>query len=464
MNELFQLLYGKDMQGYRFVKGKGTCINETDDPRPQFRYYHNSWEANYKSFIESVRMDSNKVAKSLKPQLDLCFQKCEEVSASLTSLSDVTEVPSSNFMQTVTCTEAPTMPSAANCATPSRSEIESSSVIDLTESSPLETFGHTAWLTTASELTRKQLSDIDVPQVNSCNSSNVFSVFGAYTEANPLSLTSLPPERLVAQAEVAVRSKNGHQEPTGVTIQGLGTFSGSGVAILKKFCEISFLKAAIRSEDRWLKSGTDGLSAVEMTAIKDVLWNKSTSETVLRAGQKSIDVASFSTLVEERYLDNFVIDVCISRFIQDCQHSKVPYLHSETHTCLQTLNNDFVCRKVGEVLSASRETEFDLVLCPLHMNGSHWGIVVVDLVGRKLLFDDGYKLKPSTSVLPSMKYVLDVLHQLRPNAQCFNSSFWSFVTHFERFGMPSQKDCDATGEGSGSCGVGVGVGSKGLCF
>jgi len=54
-----------------------------------------------------------------------------------------------------------------------------------------------------------------------------------------------------------------------------------------------------------------------------------------------------------------------------------------------------------------------------------------------------------------MKYLLDVLHELRPNAQCFRSSLWSTADHFERFGMPSQIGCDSTGQGSYSFGVGV---------
>ena len=202
----------------------------------------------------------------------------------------------------------------------------------------------------------------------------------------------------------------------------------------------------------------------EISAIKDILWNKSSSETVLRAGQKSIDVASFSTLVEERYLDNFVLDVTILKFLQDCQGSKALYLPSETHTWLQT-NHQFLCRKVvNEVFSTSREEEFDLLLCPLHMKQSHWGLIAIDLVGKKLLFDDGYKLQPDSIILPSMKYLLDVLHELRPNAQCFSSSFWSTADHFERFGMPSQHDCDSTGQGSGSCGVGVILAARDFIF
>ena len=99
--------------------------------------------------------------------------------------------------------------------------------------------------------------------------------------------------------------------------------------------------------------------------------------------------------------------------------------------------------------------ELQLILCPLHMNGSHWGLVVIDLLNGKLLFDDGYKLQPDSSVLANMKSLLDIFQQLRPGALCFGNTFWSSIDQFERFGMPSQHECARTGQGTGSCGVGV---------
>lgn len=71
------------------------------------------------------------------------------------------------------------------------------------------------------------------------------SVFGMYNEEDPLSLHERPPERTVEEAEKATRRKKCQQEPTGVAIVNLGTFSRNGIAILKKFCEISSLKASI---------------------------------------------------------------------------------------------------------------------------------------------------------------------------------------------------------------------------
>ena len=148
--------------------------------------------------------------------------------------------------------------------------------------------------------------------------------------------------------------------------------------------------------------------------------------------------------------------MCILQFLQDSQgRSKALYLPSEIHTWLNTNNIHFIRRKLCQVLSTSKRNELDLPLCPLHVNQSHWGLIVIDFLHRQLMFDDGYKLQPDASVLPTMKYILNVLHQLRPDAQCFSNSFWASANDFKRFGMPSQRDCDETGQGTGSCGVRV---------
>lgn len=151
-----------------------------------------------------------------------------------------------------------------------------------------------------------------------------------------------PVEGLVNEAEKAFRSdSHSHQRPTGVATGNFGTFSRDGVSVLCKFCDLSSLRLSILSEERWLTENYDGLSVDEISCIKEVLWNRRTSESILRAGWKSLNVSSFSTVVGERYLDNFVVDVKIWHYLQDCQvHSKSVHLPSEVHTCLETLYSE----------------------------------------------------------------------------------------------------------------------------
>ena len=399
MCQLLDSMYGKDHLEYKFTQGKGTIVQESDDPRCVFQYDHDLWETNYKTTVRFISLGTGELAKSLRPLLDTCIEQNDEEAATSTMPAIITPVQ------------------ATQCSSSS------------------------------STLVTAAISPCNVPSVIHANTT--VSTDSVMPDDNTSLLAAINQNSMQGK-------KQGKECPTGVIIPKLGTFSRSGITILKKFCKIASLKAVVRSEERWLNENPDRLSVAEICAIKEILWNHGENTTVLRAGGKSFDVASFSTLVGERYLDNFVIDVCILSFLQDFQgKSKALYLPSEAHTWLSTKDSQFIHRKLLGVLSTSKVKELDLLLCPLHMNQSHWGLIVIDLLHRKLMFDDGYKLKPSTSVLPTIKHILDVFHQLRPDAHCFGNSFWASADHFERFGMPSQADCGEMGQGSGSCGVGV---------
>lgn len=497
MNQLFESLYGKDTLKYVFVQGQGSKVDDSDSPMPVFYYDHKLWEENYESYIGLIQSDFPKSKKSLTPQLDMCPLQPEMSSSSTeseyvtvglpgTSLTEdnptlhiegTTDNPGISF-NTITDDSSPSrgdspmstsLSSSSGIASISGSVAQNSAThvahADLTTTvrvqSPM-TCHLEAWLTTVAGLTRRGLSNIAVPPpAAECPfGRNVTAIFGTYLESDPLSLKERPAERLVDEAEKAFRSDpHSHQSPAAVSIGNVGTFSRDGISVLRKFCEISSLKLSVVSEQRWLTENHDGLSVDQISCIKEVLWDRRTGESILRAGRKSLDVSSFSTLVGERYVDNFVIDVTIWHYLQECLNqgslTRALCLPSETHTWLGTNSPCFIQRKLEQVMSNSRREELDVILCPLHMNESHWGLIVIDLLNGRLLFDDGYKLQPDASVLPNIKYVLDIFQRIRPAATCFQNSFWNSINQFERFGMPSQHGCARAGQDTGSCGVGV---------
>jgi len=79
-----------------------------------------------------------------------------------------------------------------------------------------------------------------------------------------------------------------------------------------------------------------------------------------------------------------------------------------------------------------------LMVVPVHMNGCHWGLVVVDFLNARLLFDDGMKWQPRRSLLAEEQQLLDITQRLRLNGMSLSSTFWSQKSNFERFGMPVQ--------------------------
>lgn len=505
MNQLFESLYGKNTLKYIYVPGQGTKVQDCDSPIPVFHYDHKVWEENYASYVGAIQSDFSKPVKSLKPQLDRCPLQSEKMSTSSTDSGSATDLAGTSFTEKmfapsldpgnvtdlsdtsftiISDKSSPSKRGSHMLVAPSSSTgtvSKPGSVVSTSASSVVHagltllgqsqmTYHLDAWLTTLAGLTRKNLSNIAVPPpaAGPPFGGNITVLFGAYLESDPLSMKERPAEGLVTEAEKAFRNDpHSQQRPTGVVIGNLGTFSRDGVSVLRKFCEISSLKLSILSEERWLTENHDGLSVNEISCIKEVLWNRRTSESILRAGRKSLDVSSFSTLVGERYLDNFVIDVTIWCYLQDCQkrvNSETLYLPSEIHTWLETSSHQFIERKLEEVMANAREEELELILCPLHMLESHWGLIVIDLLNRRLLFDDGYKLQPDACVLPNIKYVLDIFRQLRPGALCFENAFWGSIDQFERFGMPSQHGCARAGQGTGSCGVGVILAARDFLF
>ena len=57
----------------------------------------------------------------------------------------------------------------------------------------------------------------------------------------------------------------------------------------------------------------------DLVPLQYALWHHPTNHPTLKCGKKGLDCTSFSDLVEERYIDNFVIDICISKFLDDAQ-------------------------------------------------------------------------------------------------------------------------------------------------
>ena len=249
-----------------------------------------------------------------------------------------------------------------------------------------------------------------------------------------------PCEAVVKAAEKLLTddSKKGNH-PSGITIQGLGQFSERGLAILRKFSVISDTKHRIAAEACWLNQ--INCTTQQLAALQDVLWNRPTTSVVFRCDHKAIDVLSFWDIVEERYIDSFVIDVCISKYLKESYtqgREDVLYFPVEFFQWMQLDNKAFKLRQLGE--RASQMTSFtnlQQILVPVHML-NHWGLIYINLVEGVLYFDDGLtSLVPSTA-LPCVKEALNLLLELYPHHPFLHIKFWQSCQSFKRFGIPSQ--------------------------
>ena len=274
---------------------------------------------------------------------------------------------------------------------------------------------------------------------------------------DPFSLVRRPCEAVVTAAEKILseeRRKGNH--PSGVMIKGFGQFTEEGLRTLQRFCEIPETKHKIAAEARWLS----GLNCTlrELTVLQSVLWNRPTTSSVLRFGPKSIDVISFCDLAEERYIDSFVIDVCIGKYIEESNaQGREDTLHLPTEFFQWMQVNEEAFKQEQLKARASRIVTFNSVqqiLVPVFMV-NHWGLVYVNLGSQLLYFDDGLTSQVPSATLPCVKEALSLLFELYPLHPFLQTEFWHSAQNFRRFGMPSQVPIDNKMIGVGSCGIGV---------
>ena len=152
-----------------------------------------------------------------------------------------------------------------------------------------------------------------LPTVVSRPSANLKPVYGRLCTCNPFALSERPCEGDIIKAQKLLREEqNAGRNPSGIDIEGAGEFSETSFSILQQFCRITETYYKANSERNWLL-GVD-CSPKDLALLQDALWYHPASNPFLRYERKGIDPTSFADLVEERYIDNFIIDICISKF------------------------------------------------------------------------------------------------------------------------------------------------------
>lgn len=314
----------------------------------------------------------------------------------------------------------------------------------------------------SSASTRAELAALDtlIPPVSSTNGSVILQAEVMYNDlvvTDPFKLVQRPSEAVLQSVEkLLYDEKQKGNKPSAVQIRCFGRFSEEGLRILRKFCSIRETKHKVAGEARWLSEVN--CTGREVALLQSVLWNLPVTSTILRFCRKSIDVISFSDLAEERYIDSFVIDVCVGKFVAESiaqgQNDTISF-PTEFFQWMMVKDKPF---KIKELKAhASQIAQLDnlqQILVPVFMV-NHWGLIYVDLASQMLYFDDGLTSQIPSTALPCVKEALNLLFELCPQHSSLKTKFWHSTRSFQRFGMPSQVPIDKRMIGVGSCGIGV---------
>ena len=234
---------------------------------------------------------------------------------------------------------------------------------------------------------------------------------------------------------------------------------------LKGFCKAAKMKEQVAGEEAWLSCQDDCVTKEKITQLRKTLFDTRPQQVILRAGtlSASIDTESLSCLSRERYLDNFVIDVCLQKYQVDANSSSRPKhslcLPSHAFTWIKQEMNFFI-DKIKPLFSNVDIAKLSLVLLPVHLNQCHWGLLAVDFDTQAMYFDDGLQWDAPGHLLEDIKHILAALLSMLSQHDAVLKELLC-EEGFRRFGMPKQM---SNGTGSGSCGVGVILAARDIIY
>ena len=215
------------------------------------------------------------------------------------------------------------------------------------------------------------------------------------------------------------------------------------------------------SEANWLAQLI--CSSADLGRLQEGLWHHPGNNLILRFGKKSINVISFSDLAEERYVNSFIVDISIGKYVDKARvnrNNKTLYFPTEVYEWMNSTNATFKQSKTTKETSSL--TNFDSlqqILVPVHML-NNWSLVVVDLANMNIYFDDGLTSAFPSTVLPAIRELLDMLASMHPSHSTLKTQFWQHCNNCNRFGMPSQEQLDSRMIATGSCGIGINMAAK----
>ena len=458
VNKLMDNLFGKDYLGYHYDKSKVCFVNE--EYLPDFEYNRDEWE-------DRCYQTLNCTPLSPRSPLAKRGKKGEE------SQAEQKFKPGKRCLFPAPKANSCPLPSAVSAKQQYQPTQQIQSPVSIPKS--LKPVQEPLKLCMSQTATRQELSQIKLPPVtNIIRETEVVPIFGNFQEDNPYSLKSRPSEHIMTIAHKIISTCSAQlidgntiqlddeDDPSGVKIGTLGNFDTTGIDILLRYCSIAKMQHNFRDEMAWLHFNPDKFSLGE-TEIKYLCtFFESSPHDPLRVVTSldgvNVDFKSVSTLVGERYIDNFIIDYCLKKSLINSQKqtkstSSILCLPAEALSWLENQDLDPIKTVIQKDLH--HPNELKLILMPVHMEDKHhWGLVCVDLDMVAIWYDDGLKVAPPENLCNSVGTLVKLLGDMFPSVADSMALNHFSTQQYKRMGMPLQR-LDGKTAGGGSCGMGV---------
>ena len=321
MDNLFNEMFSKDFNKFSFTETLVCVVAEED--QPLLRYNHSEWEKVFLSKLAGSKVclekPSSKPKEAGKPPIKslfkkkVCLENTQNKKIKFYSLQDSKSIPALGH--------------------PKHQD-------KLKNMSNYELHADYIKLCQSRKATREELVNICLPKVDpNLQVEDVAPVFGEFVTQNPFVLKSRPSESVTTAALntlstchnlttpfddncIVINEKN---DPTGVALGELGTFDADSINVFKTFCDISEMQKNYQFEMAWLQRQCSGHSVEDITLVEQFLKKSplNNSNVIVLQEDLFVDFKSVTSLIGERWVDNFVINFFLKKFIAfDCEQHK----------------------------------------------------------------------------------------------------------------------------------------------
>lgn len=307
-------------------------------------------------------------------------------------------------------------------------------------------------------LTRRQLSNLSLPPVIKLATRDLDVINSPVAISNPLMIGARPSRTIINKCRSLLQrivhgdvlDDDDDDDELGVQVGGLGIFNTNSLGIWEKAANASDICVNVKEEMKWLGESKHILSPSEISSIETLIFDSMPSAELLSFGEIIIDTTDVTTLVGERYLIGFLIDITCLKYKQECKSTgNILYLPTFCQQWSMSNDKEFLKSKISQYATRCELQDMKWILIPLHLSESHWGLLAIDIKAKEVFYDDGLHWKPPRSLQSMLPKILNSLHEISNNFSEFEISGWDLTSPIKYFGMPDQP------KSSGSCGMGV---------
>jgi len=183
------------------------------------------------------------------------------------------------------------------------------------------------------------------------------------------------------------------------------------------------------------------LSSEEEKCLKELMQKKDSNEVLIMSFGITIKRYVLNEVYKNHWIDDNIIDFTMKMFQErddyECQEN-IMKRSSHFYSCFfmnLLLENGYNYSNVEKWSKEFNIFEKDKVFCPVNLNNKHWGLLVIHVQKKEIIYYDSMGIKGKKYLDGALQYMYDEARSLN---HPFNHDEWQLISYNK--GLPQQEN------------------------